>query len=149
MGENSKGLSSSLFLVINAKGGESIKPKAKGPHHHFKKFQKIKEETISIGISFGFKISISIKKFNWYNFIYFKNGNPFKNPLESYRENFFRGSFYLVKGKAFETGGEFQILKMLLEIIFLYLWLFAKEFEKDFPKRFAKISKWCKYGLKC
>jgi hypothetical protein len=32
-----KGLSSSPFLVINAKGGESIKPKAKGPHHHFKK----------------------------------------------------------------------------------------------------------------
>jgi hypothetical protein len=27
------------FLVINAKGGEDIKPKAKGPHHHyFKKF---------------------------------------------------------------------------------------------------------------
>jgi hypothetical protein len=23
-------------LAINAKGGESIKPKAKGPHHHFK-----------------------------------------------------------------------------------------------------------------
>jgi hypothetical protein len=27
------------FLAIHAKGGESIKPKAKGPHHHqFKKF---------------------------------------------------------------------------------------------------------------
>jgi hypothetical protein len=27
-------------LAINAKGGENIKPKAKGPHHHnFKKFQ--------------------------------------------------------------------------------------------------------------
>jgi hypothetical protein len=33
-----EGLSSSPFLVINAKGGESIKPKAKGPHHHFKIF---------------------------------------------------------------------------------------------------------------
>jgi hypothetical protein len=44
-----------------------------------------------------------------------------------------RGAFYLVKGKAFE------ILKMLLEIIFLYLWLFAKEFERLF-KRFAKTS---------
>jgi hypothetical protein len=29
-----KGLSSSPFLAINAKGGESIKPKEKGPHHH-------------------------------------------------------------------------------------------------------------------
>jgi hypothetical protein len=34
-----KGLSSSSFLALNAKGGENIKPKAKGPHHHFKKFQ--------------------------------------------------------------------------------------------------------------
>jgi hypothetical protein len=33
------GLSSSPFLAINAKGGESIKPKAKGPHHH-SPFQK-------------------------------------------------------------------------------------------------------------
>ena len=33
-GENTKGLQSSPFLAINAKGGENIKPKAKGPHHH-------------------------------------------------------------------------------------------------------------------
>jgi hypothetical protein len=38
---------------------------------------------------------------------------------------------------------------MLLEIIFLYLWLFAKEFEKSFPKGFAKTSKWCKCDPKC
>jgi hypothetical protein len=25
--------------VINAKGGENIKPKAKGPHHQFQNFQ--------------------------------------------------------------------------------------------------------------
>jgi hypothetical protein len=37
-----RGLSSSLFLAINAKGGESIKPKAKEPHHHFK-FQKFSQ----------------------------------------------------------------------------------------------------------
>jgi hypothetical protein len=29
-------------------------------------------------------------------------------------------------------------LKMLLEIIFLYLWLFAKEFDKIFPKDLQK-----------
>jgi hypothetical protein len=30
----------SPFLAINAKGGENIKPKAKGPHHHnFKIFR--------------------------------------------------------------------------------------------------------------
>jgi hypothetical protein len=38
-GESSKVLSSSPFLALNAKEGENIKPKAKGPHHHFKKFQ--------------------------------------------------------------------------------------------------------------
>jgi hypothetical protein len=35
-----KGLSSSPFLAINAKGGERVKPKAKGPPHHFKIFTK-------------------------------------------------------------------------------------------------------------
>jgi hypothetical protein len=34
MGRKYKGLSKSPFLAINAKGGESIKLKAKGPHHH-------------------------------------------------------------------------------------------------------------------
>jgi hypothetical protein len=29
-------------LAINAKGGENIKPKAKGPHHHYFKNFKIK-----------------------------------------------------------------------------------------------------------
>jgi hypothetical protein len=33
-----KGLSMSPFLAINAKGGENIKPKAKGPHHQFQNF---------------------------------------------------------------------------------------------------------------
>jgi hypothetical protein len=39
-GESIKGLSRSPFLVLNAKGGENIKPKSKGPHHHhFKIFE--------------------------------------------------------------------------------------------------------------
>jgi hypothetical protein len=46
-GDNTTGLSNSLFLAINAKGEESIKPKAKGSrHHHF----KISQMFISIGI---------------------------------------------------------------------------------------------------
>ena len=39
MGRKYKGLSKFPFLAINAKGGESIKPKAKGPHHQFQNFQ--------------------------------------------------------------------------------------------------------------
>jgi hypothetical protein len=42
-----KGLQRSPFLAINAKGGENIKPKAKGPHHHFKKIRN----KVLIGIS--------------------------------------------------------------------------------------------------
>jgi hypothetical protein len=50
--EKSKnGLSKSPFSAINAKGGEDIKPKAKGPHHHFKKFQnKVLIDDFHIGI---------------------------------------------------------------------------------------------------
>ena len=36
-----KGPQDSSFLAINAKGGESIRPKAKGPHHHIFKIQKL------------------------------------------------------------------------------------------------------------
>jgi hypothetical protein len=52
-----------------------------------------------------------------------------------------RGSFVLVKGKAFEIGGEkLHILKMLLSILFMDLWLFAKCFEEEFYKGFAKTK---------
>jgi hypothetical protein len=40
-----------------------------------------------------------------------KRENHFKNPLESYGENSFRGSFYLVKGKPFDIGGGISNLK--------------------------------------
>jgi hypothetical protein len=68
-GRIQKGPQVSSFLAIDAKGGESIRPKAKGSHHHIFKIQKLfhkKEEVIfigiiiSIGISFGIKNSISI-----------------------------------------------------------------------------------------
>jgi hypothetical protein len=40
-----KGLQRSPFLAINAKGGENIKPKAKGPHHH--KFKHFRNEVLT------------------------------------------------------------------------------------------------------
>jgi hypothetical protein len=77
-GGSIKGLSKSLFLAINAKGGENIKPKAKGPHHH--NFKKIRNEVLidilHIGIyvmEISQLVSISIDVFskivfdiNWY-----------------------------------------------------------------------------------
>jgi hypothetical protein len=37
-GRQSKGLSKVSVLAINAKGGENIKPKAKGSHHQLQNF---------------------------------------------------------------------------------------------------------------
>jgi hypothetical protein len=41
--------------------------------------------------------------------IKFQIDNYLKTLLKAKRRISFRGSIYLVKGKAFETGGEFQI----------------------------------------
>jgi hypothetical protein len=66
-GGEKKGLSKSPFLAINAKGGEDIKPKAKGPHHRTTTKFKIFEIKFSIGI---FQISIPLEIIS-------------QNPLES------------------------------------------------------------------
>jgi hypothetical protein len=52
-----EGSQDSLFLAINAKGGERIKPKAKGLHHHFKiifqlVYYLVSKFQVSIKISF-------------------------------------------------------------------------------------------------
>jgi hypothetical protein len=60
-----RGLQRSPFLAINVKGGEIIKPKAKGPHHHH--FKKIRNKVLiaifsnwySSRVSFSFGIYIS------------------------------------------------------------------------------------------
>jgi hypothetical protein len=148
MGENSKvAFQNSSFLAINAKGGESIRPKAKGSHHHYylKKF-KTKGRNYFNCILVSLKLSINIISFG----ICFKNRNHFKNPLDKLRGEFLQGELlFSQRKKHLKQGEKFQILKMLLEIIFLYLWLFAKEFEKSLPKGFVKTNKWCKCGLKC
>jgi hypothetical protein len=66
-------------LAINAKGGESIKPKAKGPHHHFKIFKNYFTNVyfnwylsqFSIGILFSFRYQVRMKNFNLYNIIWY------------------------------------------------------------------------------
>jgi hypothetical protein len=102
-----KGLSSSPFLAINAKGVESIKPKAKGPHHQFQKISQnlyfnwyLRQaqnkfsigmcSVFSIGISFGivcligiFKTSCYFEKFQSVQTSNISIGIYFRNPLES------------------------------------------------------------------
>jgi hypothetical protein len=101
-------------LAIHAKGGESICPKQKDrTTMPISKIFETKFLMFSIGI-FHFS-----KKFylNWY--LYFKEKffkiwylkyliflQISKNPLEHSEENFIKGEFCLVKGKAFVIGGE-------------------------------------------
>jgi hypothetical protein len=74
-----------------------------------------------------------LESYFWYNF---KIGIPSlklitKTLLNTKRKISLKGEFCLVKGKSiWNRGREFQILKMLLKISFIYLWLFAKEFPK-------------------
>ena len=65
-----EGSQSSSFLAINAKGGENIKPKAKGPHHHpFQNFRNKFFQLVS-----NFQLICESKISNWY---------LFQNPLKS------------------------------------------------------------------
>jgi hypothetical protein len=60
-----------------------------------------------------------------------------------------RGSFYLVKGKAFETGGGISNLENASRNHIPIPLTICKKNLKSFSKRFAKTSKWCKFGPKC
>jgi hypothetical protein len=67
-GRKYRGLSSFSFLEINAKGGESIKPKAKGPHHQFK---IIKKRNVYFNWYLIWLQNFNkYRDFNWYNFIW-------------------------------------------------------------------------------
>jgi hypothetical protein len=115
------------------KGEKVLSPKQKDRTTIILKFSKLKEEIISIGISFSLKISIGIISFG----ICFKKEKSFQKPSWQLRGEFLQGELLLsLRKKYLKQGKEFQILKMLLEIIFF--WLFAKEFEKTFPKDLQK-----------
>jgi hypothetical protein len=86
-------------LAINAKGGESIRPKAKGPCHHIFKIQKLfhKRKKLSQLVSkfqsvfhFGFKNSIGI----------ISSGIYFKNPIDKLRGEFLQGELLFSQRKS-------------------------------------------------
>jgi hypothetical protein len=61
--------------------------------------------------------------------------------LNTKRRTFIEGEFCLVKGKAFETGGEnFKILKMLLKILFIHLLTILQKTLKRISKIVCKIK---------
>jgi hypothetical protein len=105
--------------------GRKYEPKAKGPHHH--QFQKL---------------SFSKSIFNWYLSYCVQKGEKavfqklyIKTLLNTKRRISFRGSFCLVKGKAFETGGEnFKSWTCFAKSYSFTFDLFAKELWKGFTK---------------
>jgi hypothetical protein len=71
--------------------------------------------------------------------------------LNTKRRISFRGSFVLVKGKAFETRGENENLEKCFAKSYSFTFDYLqKNFEKDLQKHFAKKQNmWCKRGPKC
>jgi hypothetical protein len=71
-----------------------------------------------------------------------------KTLLKAKRRISFMGSFYLVKGKAFETGGEISNLENAsCNLIHIPLTI-CKNTLKRFSKEFVKTNMWCKCGPK-
>jgi hypothetical protein len=60
--------------------------------------------------------------------------------LNNKRRNLLRGSFVLVKGKAFKTGGENFKSSKCFSKTFIYPWPFAKGLWKEFTKEFTKTK---------
>jgi hypothetical protein len=73
-----------------------------------------------------------------------------KTLLNTKRRISSRGSFVLVKGKAFKTGGEnFKSSKCFSKSYSFTLDYLQKDFEKNLQKNLQKQNLWCKRGPKC
>jgi hypothetical protein len=70
--------------------------------------------------------------------MYFQIGIYLKTLLKAKRRISFRGSFYLVKGKAFETGGEVSNLKNAYRNIIPIPLTISKKTLKIFSKKICK-----------
>jgi hypothetical protein len=106
-------------------------PKAKGPHHHLIQISKTRWlnifQLVFLLCSKGGESSIS-------KMIH-------QNPLEQLRgESPLGGVLFSQRKSIWNRGRKFQISKMLLKILFIYLWLFAKELWNGFTKEFAKTK---------
>jgi hypothetical protein len=72
-----------------------------------------------------------------------------KTLLNTKRRISLRGSFVLVKGKAFETGVEnFKSSKCFSKSYSCTFDYLQKDFEKILQKNLQKQNKWCKCGPK-
>jgi hypothetical protein len=113
-----------LVLALNAKVGENIRPKAKGPHHH-----PVSKNSFKKGRDY-----FHLQKPSW----------QVKGGIYS------GGDFYLAKIKAFETGGEFSKIWKCFEKSYSYtIDYITNEFEKTSPKDLQNKLSGAKCGLKC
>jgi hypothetical protein len=114
-GQNSIRALKVSVLAINAKGGENIKPKAKGLHHHFKKNRnKVLINDFHIGIyvteisSIGmFKDRFSKLVFNSQSILQlislkvnYSNRYPFQKPSGKLRGEFHSGGVFISQRKS-------------------------------------------------
>jgi hypothetical protein len=82
--------------------------------------------------------------------IRFQIGIHLKTLLKVKGKISFRGSFYLVKGKAFETGGEISKSSKCFSQSYSYTFDYLqKNFEKTLKKVCKNKNMWCKSVPKC
>ena len=134
-----EGSNDSVFGDSCQKGGERS-PKQKD--RTTTNFKRLSVEYLSIGFPIMFKkgekvvFQNYISKPSWT----LRGGSPSGGVLFSQRKSIWN------------RGRKFQILKMLCQILFIYLWLFAKDLWNRFIKEFAKtkhvVQKWSKMSNK-
>jgi hypothetical protein len=106
--------------------GREKEPKAKGPHHHL--FQKLR---------------VSKNIINWFSYCVQKGEKVVFQKLSKPSWTLRGGShlggvLFKSKEKHLKQGKKISNLENALQILFIYLWLFAKELWKEFTKEFAK-----------
>jgi hypothetical protein len=98
------------------------------------------KKSFSIGMIFQIGISLCSKR---------GESSIFKinilKPSWTLRGGIYQGGVLFSQRKSiWNKGIEFQILKMLRKILFIYLWLFAKGFTKEFAKTKHVVQAWSK-----
>jgi hypothetical protein len=120
-GESIKiGLQSLRFWRFMPKGEKILSPKQKDRTTNFKKIRNKDLFGFHICLFFNWYLVMTISSIGTYRDKFSKLVS-FKTLLKIKRSISFRGSFVFSKEKHLKQGEKFQILKMLLTILFIYL----------------------------
>jgi hypothetical protein len=96
----------------------------------------------NVFFQFVFKKFFKLVSYIWYNFkLVWPPSKLISKTLLTLRGEFhWGGVLFKSKEKHLKQGRKFQILKMLLEILFITFDYLQKDIEKEFPKDFAKTK---------